>query len=309
MGLSSSDDAAVYKITDDIAFISTVDFFPPVSEDAYLFGQIAAANALSDIYAMGGEPKLVLNLLCVTNEMPDSVIKDILKGGADKVEESGAIICGGHSIYDDSPKYGLAVNGFVNPKKLLKNSTAKPGDFLILTKPIGSGIITTASKADLIEKKLLNRVYQTMAFLNAKAQSVMKKYEINACTDITGFGLLGHLYEMAKASSVSISINYSAIPIFDETLEYAEMGFLPAGVYSNKNFVGDAVHFYNTPRAYQDILFDPQTSGGLLISVPESEVENFYSELSDALTNTICGKPEIIGRVECLQNDILQVKE
>lgn len=256
---------------------------------------------------MGGTPKLALNLFCISEKMPENFIKEILRGGAEKVFEAGAIICGGHTIYDEVPKYGLAVTGFVPPNKILKNSAAKENDVLILTKPIGSGILTTAAKAEMINPDKLKEVYETMAFLNAAACGVMVKYDINACTDITGFGLLGHLYEMGKSSGISIELHYKDVPVFDAAVENAEMGFVPAGAYSNKKFVGENVAFHNTPRAYQDILFDPQTSGGLVISVPERYANELYQELCSALENTIAGKPEIIGRVIKRGEKILEV--
>lgn len=257
---------------------------------------------------MGGTPKLALNLLCISKKMPESIIKEILKGGAEKVFEAGAIIAGGHTIYDEVLKYGLAVTGFVRPDKILKNSGAKEGDVLILTKPIGSGILTTASKAEMLGFEELQRVYKTMAFLNAVACSVMVKYEVNACTDITGFGLLGHIYEMGKASGVGIEILYKNVPLFDSVIENAEMGFVPAGAYSNKDFIGDNIEFIETPRAYQDALFDPQTSGGLLISVPEYCAQKLYEELCKNLQDSVCGKPAIIGYVVKRKEKILTVR-
>ena len=256
---------------------------------------------------MGGEPKLALNLFCITKDMPEDMIKEILRGGFDKVYEAGAIVCGGHTIYDDSPKYGLAVNGFVHPKKILENSTAKEGDVLILTKPIGTGILLTASKADMSPPEELDRCYKIMAFLNAKARNIMVKYKINACTDITGFGLLGHLYEMGKGSGMSIEVDYKSVPIYKSVIESAEMGMMPAGVYSNRNFVGDNIVFENVPLAYQDLMFDPQTSGGLLISVDKEDAAALYEELSQALENTPCGKPAIIGLVTKREEKILMV--
>ena len=297
VGFDTSDDAAVYKINDDTAMIFTADFFPAIADDPYMFGQIAAANALSDIYAMGGIPKLALNLFCISEKMPEHIVKDILRGGADKVFEAGAIICGGHTIYDSIPKYGLAVTGFVHPDKILKNSGCRIGDVLILTKPIGSGILTTAAKADMVSQDELETVYRVMAFLNAAACTIMTKYAVHACTDITGFGLLGHLYEMAKGSGLSIELSYKDIPIFESAIEYAEMGFVPAGAYSNRAFVGTNVDCSETPRAIQDILFDPQTSGGLIISVAEHDAQALLQELCTVLEPTVCGKPAIIGRV------------
>jgi selenide, water dikinase len=308
VGFDTSDDAAVYKINDETALIFTADFFPAITDDPYMFGQIAAANALSDIYAMGGTPKLALNLFCISEKMPEPVIKGILRGGADKAFEAGAIICGGHTIYDSIPKYGLAVTGFVHPDKILRNSACKEGDVLILTKPIGSGILTTAAKADMIGAEDLKNVYQVMAFLNAAACGIMTKYEVHACTDITGFGLLGHLYEMGKGSDVSIELAYQSLPIFDAAVEYAEMGFIPAGAYSNRNFVGDNAALDEVPRAYQDILFDPQTSGGLVISVAQKDAQSLYTELCAALEPTVCGKPAIIGTVAARNDKIVRVK-
>ena len=307
VGFDTSDDAAVYKINDETALIFTADFFPAITDDPYMFGQIAAANALSDIYAMGGEPKLALNLFCISEKMPEPVIKEILRGGADKSFEAGAIICGGHTIYDSIPKYGLAVTGFVHPDKILRNSACKAGDVLILTKPIGSGILTTAAKADMLGADELKSVYDVMAFLNAAACNVMTKCEVHACTDITGFGLLGHLYEMGKGSGLSIELTCKSLPIFDAAVEYAEMGFVPAGAYSNRTFVGDNAALDGVPRAYQDILFDPQTSGGLVISVAQKDAQSLYTELCTVLENTVCGKPAIIGTVVERTDKVIRV--
>lgn len=297
VGFDTSDDAAVYKINDETALIFTMDFFPAITGDAYMFGQIAACNALSDVYAMGGDPHLALNLFCFPTCMPTSMASEVLRGGFDKVREAGCILCGGHTINDDIPKYGLAVNGFVHPNKILRNSTAKVGDVLILTKPIGSGVLTTAAKGGLIAEKEIESVYKTMAFLNKKTKDEMVKHEVHACTDITGFGLLGHCYEMAKSSNVNIEISASSIPIFDGALEYASMGILAAGVYENTKFVGDAIQFNNVAQEVQDVLFDPQTSGGLLISVPQENAKALYKDLDNALSNTVCGRPCIVGRV------------
>ena len=281
-----------------------MDFFPAITGNAYMFGQIAASNALSDVYAMGGDPKLALNLFCFPTCMPTSMASEVLRGGFDKVREAGCILCGGHTINDDIPKYGLAVNGFVNPNKILRNSTAKAGDLLILTKPIGSGILTTATKGGLITEKEIDNVYNTMAFLNKVAKDAMVKHEVHACTDITGFGLLGHCYEMAKSANVNIKISASSVPIFPSVLDYAREGILAAGVYENIKFVGNAVQFNNVAQEMQDVLFDPQTSGGLLISIAEERANDLYKDLENALSNTVCGKPRIIGRVlERKKND------
>ncbi len=298
VGFDTSDDAAVYKITEDVALVFTMDFFPPITGDAYMFGQIAAANALSDVYAMGAEPRLALNLFCFPTCMPKEMAAEILRGGFDKVKEAGCILCGGHTINDDVPKYGLAVNGFAHPNKILRNSCAKDGDILILTKPIGSGVLTTAAKGGLIEEADLALVYQAMAFLNKTARDVLCKYEVHALTDITGFGLLGHCYEMAKASGVNIELSASGVNIFESSLEYARMGILAVGVYANRNFVGEAVQFQNVAQEVEDVMFDPQTSGGLLICVSEKDASSLYNELNLSLSNTVCGSPSIIGRVK-----------
>lgn len=297
VGFETSDDAAVYKVTEDVALVFTMDFFPPITGDAYMFGQIAAANALSDVYAMGSEPRLALNLFCFPTCMPSSMAGEILRGGSDKVREAGCILCGGHTINDDVPKYGLAVNGFIHPSRILRNSGAKPGDILILTKPVGSGVLTTAVKGGLMTGKDIENVYNVMAYLNKTARDVLVKYNVNALTDVTGFGLLGHCYEMAKGSGVDMELSAQDVPIFPEAVDYASMGILAAGVYANREFVGDAVHFYEVARAIEDVMFDPQTSGGLLISVSRQEAIPLYAELCEALSDTVCGKPAIIGRV------------
>ena len=200
VGYDKSDDASVYKITDDVAIVQTTDFFPPIVDDPFLYGQIAATNALSDVYAMGGEPKLALNIMCLADKMDDHTVREILRGGYDKAYEAGAIITGGHTIHGAEPIYGLAVTGFVHPDKVLTNANAKPGDALILTKPLGVGIITTAAKAELVEEALLQKLYRQMATLNKTARDIMLRFRVHSCTDVTGFSLMGHSYEMAQGS-------------------------------------------------------------------------------------------------------------
>ena len=236
VGFDKSDDASVYKISDELALVQTVDFFPPIADDPYLFGQIAATNALSDVYAMGGEPKLCLNIMAVPEDMPKEAVHDILRGGYDKVYEAGALITGGHSILDDEPKYGLAVTGFVHPDKMLTNSAARPGDVLVLTKPIGIGVLTSAGKADLLTKETVDFMNRMMTTLNKAARDVMVRYRVHACTDVTGFGLMGHGFEMAQGSDVALHIDVSAIDLIPEALEFARMGVLPAGMYRNRSF-------------------------------------------------------------------------
>lgn len=280
VGYDKSDDASVYVIDEDTALISTTDFFPPIVDDPYLFGQIAAANALSDVYAMGGEPKLALNVMCIPEKMDKDTVHKILKGGYDKAYEAGAIITGGHTINGSEPTYGLSVSGFVHPDKVLINSNAKPGDVLILTKKLGVGILTTAKKADLVSDEIMELVYNQMATLNKAARDIMVKYPVNSCTDVTGFSLMGHGYEMSKGSDCTIHIESQKVPYFAEAFEMAEMGFIPAGAYRNREYVGEQVEVSaNISLAMTDILFDPQTSGGLLISVPKEFSEELLAEL------------------------------
>lgn len=285
VGLETSDDAAVYKINKDLALIQTLDFFTPVVDDPYMFGQIAAANSLSDVYAMGGEPKLAMNIVCFPNCLSPDVLVEILKGGHDKVMEAGAILVGGHTVEDEEPKYGLSVAGFVHPNKVLTNSNAKPGDLLILTKPIGLGIINTAIKGGLADKKSYEEAVHIMATLNKYGKEALDKVEANSVTDITGFGLLGHALEMAEGSNVSIKIDHKKIPFVSNTLEYARMGLVPAGAYANRGYIGDNIVFANPiPEEVEDALFDPQTSGGLLISVSKEKADLLLDELTGSPT-------------------------
>ena len=283
VGFDKSDDASVYKISDELALVQTVDFFPPIADDPYLFGQIAATNALSDVYAMGGEPKLCLNIMAVPETMPREAVHDILRGGYDKVYEAGALITGGHSILDEEPKYGLAVTGFVHPDKILTNSAAHPGDVLVLTKPIGIGVLTSAGKADLLTGDTVDFMNRMMTTLNKSARDVMVRYEVHACTDVTGFGLMGHGFEMAQGSDVELHIDVQAIDLIPEALEFARMGVLPAGMYRNRTFAEPGVDVGDTELAVQDLLFDPQTSGGLLMAVAPSDADALLSELRGAV--------------------------
>ncbi|MBP3913440.1 MAG: selenide, water dikinase SelD [Lachnospiraceae bacterium] len=283
VGFDKSDDASVYKVTEDLAIVQTTDFFPPIVDDPFLYGQIAAANAISDVYAMGGEPRLALNILCAAESMEEEWIRDILRGGYDKAYEAGVIISGGHTIRGAEPIYGLAVTGFVHPEKLLTNSSAKAGDVLILTKPLGVGIITTAAKAGLAERKLMDTIYAQMAFLNKYARDIMVNYPVSSCTDVTGFGLLGHSYEMASGSDTTLVLETDKIRYHKEAYEFASMGFVPAGAYRNRAYVGDHIkNDVDADRALCDILYDPQTSGGLLISVPEKYAAALLTELTES---------------------------
>lgn len=283
VGFDKSDDASVYKVSDDLALVQTVDFFPPIDDDPYIFGAIAATNALSDVYAMGGEPKLALNIMAVPENLPKEAVHAILRGGYDKAYEAGAIITGGHSIFDDEPKYGLAVTGFVHPDKLLTNSGAKVGDVLFLTKPLGIGILTSAQKAELLTEETSAFAKKMMTTLNKSARDVMVKYRVHACTDVTGFGLMGHGLEMAQGSDTQLEIDTKAIDLIEESLEFAKMGVLPAGMYRNRNFAESWVDVGDVELAVQDMLFDPQTSGGLLIAVHPDDADAMYEELKTAV--------------------------
>ena len=279
VGFDRSDDASVYQISDGLALVQTVDFFPPIADDPYLFGQIAAANALSDVYAMGGEPKLCLNIMAVPKDMPSEAVHDLLRGGYDKVYEAGALITGGHSILDDEPKYGLAVTGFVHPEKMLTNSGARPGDVLLFTKPIGTGALTTAAKADMAPPEAMARAHKLMTTLNKSARDAMVRYRVHACTDVTGFGLLGHGLEMAQGSGVELEIEVSAVDFIPEAAELAKMGILPEGMYRNRAFAEGSVDPGGAELWQQDLLYDPQTSGGLLMAVDPEDAEALFREL------------------------------
>lgn len=293
VGFDKSDDASVYKVSDDLALVQTVDFFPPIADDPYLFGQIAATNALSDVYAMGGEPKLCLNIMAVPANMPKETVHDLLRGGYDKVYEAGALITGGHSILDEEPKYGLAVTGFVHPDRVLTNSGAKAGDVLLFTKPIGIGILTTAAKAELAEASTMAKALRLMTTLNKSARDAMVKYRVHACTDVTGFGLLGHTCEMAQGSDVQITLRTKDMDLIGESLEFARMGLLPEGMYRNRQFAEKYVDGGAVELAVQDMLYDPQTSGGLLIAVDPDDAPALFAELQSCVPSAQC-----LGTVE-----------
>ena len=254
VGPETSDDAAVYKINDELAMIHTVDFFPPVVDDPYMYGQIAAANALSDVYAMGGVPKLALNVVAFPNCLGPEVLEQILRGGADKVMEAGAVLAGGHTINDKEPKYGLCVTGYVHPDKMWKNYGAEEGDILILTKPLGCGILNTAIKAEMASQEEIERVQKIMAKLNKYAAEIASKYTIHSCTE--------------------------KLPIIEGVEEYAQMGLIPEGAYRNRDFAGDEVRSEIKELWMEDLVFDPQTSGGLLLAVPAEEADALAEELA-----------------------------
>lgn len=283
VGYDKSDDASVYLLNEQQALVQTTDFFPPIVDDPYLYGQIAAANALSDVYAMGGEPRLALNIMCLPEALDQTVVQDILRGAYAKVYEAGAIITGGHTIHGAELIYGLAVTGFAEPQRLWKNCGAQPGDVLILTKPLGIGILTTAAKAELVEQELLARLYQQMSSLNKYARDILVRYPVHCCTDVTGFGLLGHSLEMAQGSEVTIHLNVDSILYHKEAYELAAMGFVPAGAYRNRQYAEAQVEVRGqVSRAFQDICYDPQTSGGLYCALPEAAAEACLQELQQA---------------------------
>lgn len=293
VGYDKSDDASVYRVSDELAIVQTTDFFPPIVDDPFMYGQIAATNALSDVYAMGGEPKLALNIMCIPEKMDKATVQEILRGGYAKAYEAGAIITGGHTIHGAEPIYGLAVTGFVKPENVWTNSGAQPGDVLLLTKPLGVGILTTAAKAGLVEQELLDKLYVQMSTLNKYAHDVLVNYSVHACTDVTGFALLGHSLEMAQGSGVTVHLKAQAVPYHEEAYEMADMGFIPAGAYRNRDFAEAGVRVVGeVARALQDIFYDPQTSGGLLCAVPAAEAEACLAELRAVAPST-----RIIGYV------------
>jgi selenide, water dikinase len=269
VGLDRADDAGVYKVTDEIALIQTVDFFTPIVDDPYWFGQIAAANALSDIYAMGGVPRTAMNLVSFPLKRMDiGILRKILEGGLDKMTEAGVVLVGGHSVEDNELKYGLSVTGFVHPDKALTKGALETGDRLILTKPLGTGIVNTAIKGGLASAEITEYVTRLMAGLNREAAEAMAGHPVHACTDITGFGLLGHLAEMVVGSGLSAEVEAKTLPIIPQTLEYAAMGLIPGGAYKNREYRESMVAIAaSVDRGVRDVLFDPQTSGGLLICI------------------------------------------
>ncbi len=294
IGYDSDDDACVYLVSEEIALIQTVDFFPPVVDDPYDYGRIAAANALSDVYAMGAEPKTALNLLCFSSCMDLDLVRRILEGGADKCLEAGVSIAGGHSVEDEEPKYGLSVMGLCQPGRIRRNDTARAGDVLVLTKALGTGALSTAAKAKLIDKETEKTLVDSMADLNRYAFEASVGLDVSASTDITGFGLLGHVKEMTgRDRQITMAIESQKLPLLPQALEMAEEGMLPGGCYRNRDFVGEAVAFEEgIPLALTDLMFDPQTSGGLLLAMREEAARTYLD-----LLGKDGRKAWIIGRV------------
>ena len=288
---SSKDDAAVYKLTDDIAFVQTLDFFPPMLEDPYIFGKIAATNALSDIYAMGGDVKTALNIVCFPENMDLNILGEIMRGGSEKVIEAGGVLAGGHSIADSSVKYGLSVTGVVHPDKIYPNNGGRPGDKLILTKKLGVGIVCTANRVNEASKEDLDEAIDSMTTLNKYASEVSRNYEIHACTDVTGFGFLGHLHEMMDGR-LSCIVDASKVPVISGALAYADEFLLTAAGQKNRNHVEKYVKFENITFAMEEVLFDPQTSGGLLIAVAPEDADELLKNLQG-----IGAPAQIVGEI------------
>ena len=294
VGTATGDDAAVYRLGEDSALILTVDFFPPIVDDPWHFGAIAAANAFSDVYAMGGKPVLALNLVCFPADLPVDILGEVLRGGADKAKEAGALIVGGHTVNDQEPKYGMAVTGFVEPGRQVTNAGARPGDALVLTKPLGTGVITTAGKNGIADPDTLSRAVHLMAELNKNASEAMMEVGVNACTDVTGFGLLGHLQGMVEASGVTASIHLSRVPLIEGTRELLQAGAVSGGTQRNLESV-DRVASWDASITQEDklLLADAQTSGGLLIAVAPEKV----TLLLKALAARGVAETSVVGEV------------
>lgn len=303
VGIETSDDAAVYKLNEDTAMIQTLDFFTPVVDDPYTYGQIAAANSLSDVYAMGGKPVVALNIVCFPLCLSTEILAEILRGGADKVLEAGAVIVGGHTVDDNEPKYGLSVTGLVHPNKVLKNYGAREGEVVILTKPLGTGIINTAIKGEVASKTAYNKAVKIMSTLNKYVAEIMTNYNITACTDITGFGFLGHSYEMASASKITLKYFKDKIPYIAEAKEYAEMGLVPEGAYRNRAYLEGKYNLNNVPVWLEDILFDPQTSGGLLFTCSTEDGKKIINEFEKLDVESA-----IVGEVVALEDKAIIVE-
>jgi len=296
VGFDASDDAAVYQLTEDMAIVSTVDFFTPMVEDPRTFGRIAAANALSDVYAMGGTPLFALNLVCYPEREEIEALGEVLAGGAEKIMEAGAVLCGGHSIYDREPKYGLAVTGKINPRKIWKNNTPQSGDQLILTKPLGVGIVMAALRGEMAEAEAVEAALTSMQRLNKYAAEKAQEFPVHACTDITGFGLLAHAREMAGESK-TIVLYPAQLPYIPQAYTYAQEYLLTAAGQRNRNFMAGAVEFGDLPFPLQELMLDPQTSGGLLLSVPRDCAQEVLKAIQEAEPQAaIIG--EVINRQE-----------
>jgi selenide,water dikinase len=293
VGLHTRDDAGVYKLSDKHALIQTLDFFTPMVDNPYVFGQIAATNAINDVYAMGGRPLLTMNVVCFPQCEDMSVLARILEGGLSKIKEAGALLVGGHTVDDNEPKYGLAVTGLIDPQQIISNSGARPGDLLYLSKPLGNGVITTAIKAEMAEVRDVEEAVGWMTTLNKTASEVMQQCGIKAATDITGFGFLGHLYELAAASDVAVEVYVELVPLMSGALGYAGMGLIPAGAYNNRDYLQEKICYHDEINPDQrEILFCPETAGGLLMAVPAGQEHDFLHRMAASGV-----KVSLVGRV------------
>lgn len=300
VGFDTSDDAGVLRLTDDTALVQTVDFFTPVADDPRMYGRIAAINSLSDVYAMGGTPISALSIVCYPQKGDWDVLGEILAGGQEAMTEAGVVVIGGHSVDDQEMKFGYAVTGTIHPDKVVTNAGARSGEVLILTKPIGTGAINTAIKKGVADSKTENAALETMAMSSASASKAMVEIGASACTDITGFGLIGHIYELAKASSVTVTIDSKAVPLLPKVLELISMGMLTRGDKNNRIYVGDTVSIAdNVSSEMQSALFDPQTSGGLLISMSEDAAAKYLD---------LVPKASLIGRVSDFDGKLVRVQ-
>ena len=305
VGSETGDDAAVYQLDKDTGLVFTVDFFPPITDDPYQYGAISAANSLSDVYAMGGKPLLALNVVGFPANLDNEILADILKGGYDKAIESGCLLAGGHTVDDPEPKYGLAVVGIVPPNDTVSNKGAKPGDSLVLTKAIGTGIITTAGKQMKAPDSVIDDAVTIMSTLNKNASEVMMEVGVNSCTDITGFGLMGHLMSMMKASSCTANINSNDIPVIEGTWDLLKEGILPGGTMRNKDSVESGIQWHNNLSEESKLLLcDAQTSGGLLISVSEDKTD----ELLNKLIENGVKSSALIGTIKAQESAFIEVK-
>lgn len=306
VGSESKDDAGVYKVNDTLALVQTLDFITPVCDDPFTFGRIAAANSLSDVYAMGGTPVTAMNIIAFpTEKFSLSIMQQILEGGIDVLKEAGVQLLGGHSVEDNELKYGLSVTGYVHPEKVIKNNTIKDKDVLILTKPLGTGIISTALKVDFADKSILDEFLESMSTLNKNAAEIMIKYNVSACTDVTGFGLAGHLLEMTGDSRFTALIDSESLPVLEGALENAAMGLIPGGLYRNRDYIGNRCFVEDSvPREFADIIYDPQTSGGLIIAIPETEADLLLKDITDSGNRWA----RVIGRVETLDKPGIVVR-
>jgi selenide,water dikinase len=305
VGIDTGDDAGVYRLTDEIAIVNTVDFFTPVVDDPFTYGQIAAANALSDVYAMGGTPKTALNLVCWPQTgLPAEMLAEILRGGSEKAAQAGVVIVGGHSVADEEVKYGMAVTGVIDPRRIIRNVGARPGDALLLSKPLGTGILMTAFKRDQLPIDQYDAAIRTMAELNALTSSAMLQYEVHSATDVTGFGLAGHSSQMAEASGVTLVFEESDLPVLPGAIELCRAGMIPGGGKRNQEYFGPKVKIAEEiSQEMAAMVFDPQTSGGLLISLPPAEALRLLADLQ-SLGNRDAA---VVGRVESARPQSIEI--